>query len=280
LHADGTACDNGDPCIQDAACAAGVCEGQHVADGVCDGAPLDDAEAVTFFTALPGPPPRGSAQASATTLAAAIANGAGNCPMLAQNLAQDVFSLARGPRWLPDPNPRLMNANRDRRSSFLYPQDGCSARADAMAYYVQRRAALGKIFAFSAAPNRLTVNTANVPGGVVAWWYHVADCYQNPQGNVMVIDPSLFPNSAVTAANWVGALANAAQVVICNTGTYAPSDPCNAPAPAMQAWYDRFSPDQRTLLNAEWNNVVALGRNPQTQLTTSPQGWLPAGMLP
>jgi hypothetical protein len=86
---------------------------------------------------------------------------------------------------------------------FLYPDNGCWARAHEMCRLM---------IAMNLSPKKvwiqggLQVNTRNNPSCVVNWWWHVAPtlCVRGPsffQRREMVIDPSLF-TTPVTKATW------------------------------------------------------------------------------
>lgn len=82
---------------------------------------------------------------------------------------QDRFKYLRDLRFI------RWNA-RDRRSSWLYPDDGCFARASLMNKNIKLAAdpVPGKVFVFG----NLKVITPNPPRGYVTWWYHVAPVVQ------------------------------------------------------------------------------------------------------
>jgi hypothetical protein len=90
---------------------------------------------------------------------------------------------------------------------FLFPDDGCWARAHEMCRLM---------IADGAAPEKvwiqggLRVNSSNKPNCIVQWYWHVAPTLQVDIGGtaqIYVIDPSLF-NEAVPLATWKGIQGN------------------------------------------------------------------------
>ncbi len=92
---------------------------------------------------------------------------------------------------------------------FLFPDDGCWARAHEMCrLMIQTGLSPKKVWIESQYPNRLHVNTRNNPACFVEWGWHVAPtlCVRGRfpfWAHTMVIDPSLF-TTPVTKANWKG----------------------------------------------------------------------------
>src|ERR1700730_606417 len=90
---------------------------------------------------------------------------------------------------------------------FLYPDDGCWARAHEMCRLMINMA-LSPRKVWIRASLRLHVNTRNTPACYVEWGWHVAPtlCVRGPsffQTQCMVIDPSLF-TTPVSKATWKG----------------------------------------------------------------------------
>jgi hypothetical protein len=110
--------------------------------------------------------------------------------------AQYYFDLVSGQSCLPAaPCPTCI--------PFLYPRDGCYARAHEMCrLMIAAGAQPRKLWSFGA----LTVETPNDPCCVVRWSYHVAPILLVDFGvdsEVQVIDPALFP-APVSQDLWVG----------------------------------------------------------------------------
>ncbi len=86
---------------------------------------------------------------------------------------------------------------------FLYPQDGCYARAHAMSRILEELGIIsGKVFV----EGDLRVETNRSPDGYVEWWYHVAPIVmvrKNGQNVPFVFDPSIFQRP-VPVAEWTG----------------------------------------------------------------------------
>lgn len=75
---------------------------------------------------------------------------------------------------------------------FRYPEDGCYARAHAMAMRLKEKGVItGKTYI----EGDLRVETTNSPKGYVKWWYHVAPIVMvkdKGKTEAYVIDPSIF----------------------------------------------------------------------------------------
>jgi hypothetical protein len=92
---------------------------------------------------------------------------------------------------------------------FLYPRDGCWARAHEMCrLMINMGLSPRKVWIDHSAGHWLHVNTRNVPQCYVEWGWHVAPtlCVRGTtlfQTELMVIDPSLF-TTPVSEATWKG----------------------------------------------------------------------------
>jgi hypothetical protein len=155
---------------------------------------------------------------------------------------------------------------RARRLTWLYPDDGCYARAE-MA--VNRLESLGspvipvKIFAFG----NLTVKTNNTPSGWVSWWYHVAPIVK-VDAEYYVIDPAIEPNAPLRVQDWYTRMGGGQiQLSICNSHTYDPEGSCEN---ASQSQQDQANSDERYFLGLEWDRVLSLGRDPNKELGDEP----------
>lgn len=95
---------------------------------------------------------------------------------------------------------------------FLYPDDGCWARAHQMCrLMIGAGAQPGKVWIYGS----LSVDTRNNPHCSVPWGYHVAPTLQVKDGatvQTMVLDPSLF-SQPVPEATWKGVQHDAAAVL-------------------------------------------------------------------
>jgi hypothetical protein len=187
-------------------------------------------------------------------------------PNWADNQVQEGFRQARDSRYLKLPE----SPDFSRRASWLYPDDGCFARA---ALTGQKLAAWGyerpsKLFIFG----KLAVKTPNAPGGAVYWWYHVVPVIRSG-GEPFVIDPAIDASRALPALAWVKAMVRDPQGLknakfsICHSNTYQPYDPCETAAASEEA---NALVDQRQFLRREWDRLRELGRNPRKELGDSP----------
>jgi hypothetical protein len=90
--------------------------------------------------------------------------------------------------------------------TFLYPDDGCYARAHEMCRLMGLQGVSSrKVFNYAGSNNDLLVQTKNHPSCSVSWWYHVAPTLRVrksfPKVEEQVIDPALF-TGPVTTAVW------------------------------------------------------------------------------
>lgn len=153
-----------------------------------------------------------------------------------------------------------------RRPSWLYPDDGCFARA-AM---VNRQAfrsfypTPNKVFAFG----NLRVKTPHSKRGVVGWWYHVAAIVQ-VKDKKYVIDPSIELTRPLELQEWIKRMGNPQKikVAICGSGTYSPGDSCDKKTDGIES---RARRAQEHYLRLEWERVKALGLPPEDKLGNNP----------
>lgn len=157
-----------------------------------------------------------------------------------------------------------------RRLTWLYPDDGCFARAELAAEHLMddKNVTPKKIFAFG----ELHANTKNSPAGFVEWWYHVAITFRT--GNtVFVLDPALDPHEPMTLDEWAEAIgANKTRVTfsICSKDAFDPDSACIKPPKVDE---EMAEGEQRNYLPDEWNRLLDLGRNPEKELGNQPP-WL------
>ena len=114
---------------------------------------------------------------------------------ITQHHANQLFAMAHGLTCLP----AAINLPC---IPFLYPDEGCWARAQQMCnIFLSSGANPGKVWNYG----DLHVKTRNNPKCKVSWVYHVAPVFQVTSGGAVgdqVIDPSLF-NAPVTVSAWV-----------------------------------------------------------------------------
>lgn len=153
-----------------------------------------------------------------------------------------------------------------RRLSWLYPDDGCFARADLeRKNFVERGLPAPQKILIT---GDLTVKTANAPGGSVAWWWHISQVVR--VGNeVFVLDPAIEPSRPLPVREWLATMVanpDEAQVAICSPYTYSIGNDCNELADqSASALSDQFH-----YLEYEWNRQIELGRDPNVVLGNSP----------
>ncbi|AGH95267.1 protein-glutamine glutaminase family protein [Pseudobdellovibrio exovorus] len=153
-----------------------------------------------------------------------------------------------------------------RRSTWLYPDDGCYARA---AISNSRSEAMGlpapsRVFVFG----NLNVKTANSLWGSVTWWYHVAVSYRI-QDVVYIIDPSVDPLKPLPLEEWLNFMGDSSQmqVAFCSAGAYSPNSSCLNAEPLS---YEQSLQAQKPFLRYEWKRLQDLGRDPESELGDNP----------
>lgn len=163
---------------------------------------------------------------------------------------------------------RFVNWPRDRdflrRLTWLYPADGCYARA-AMANRHLDEAGIAvpkKIFAFG----DLKVETAYDEDGAVTWWYHVAQIV-DVGGVRYVLDPAINPKSPMKVEDWISAMGDIKEieVAVCEAGTYVPRSNCATTSVGTSGTSALTS-----LLSKEWNNLKNLDLDPAKLLGDAP----------
>jgi hypothetical protein len=179
---------------------------------------------------------------------------------------EQVFREIRDQRTLTDKtHPDFL-----RRVSWLYPDDGCFARAqiaiDAIAFATGFK--LSKLFIFG----DLAVKTPNAPHHetFVTWWFHVVVAAR--LGNeIFVIDPAVDPKAPMLLNAWVKAVApkpNSVTLSVCNMNTYFPDHSCTNGIANVHLW--AVSDEETGYLGSEWARLVELGRDPVKELTDQP----------
>lgn len=176
---------------------------------------------------------------------------------------QEVFERVRDERFLATPQTPTVY----RRSTWLFPDDGCYARASLAINNIVRWnfAAPKKVFVFG----NLNARTPNTRSGRVTWWYHVAPIV-TVQNQKYVLDPAINPNHPLPLREWLGTMstdASTLRVSICGSGAYSPFDLCDQTS-------DQSTPlalrDQYSFLERERERITSLGRNADQELGDQP----------
>lgn len=173
------------------------------------------------------------------------------------------YSRIRDERFIRDSQNPLF----PRRSTWLYPQDGCWARA---ALSSIRSAEWGlkrpsKMFVFG----DLEVKTPNAKEGVVTWWYHVVPIVLDENNIPLVIDPAIEPKTYLPLNEWLLKMGTPSKmkVAICSTYTYGPMDSCDLSTSKTE---EDAMKDQTHYLPIEWKNLEELNRDPKQELGDNP----------
>ena len=178
---------------------------------------------------------------------------------------ENQFDYVRDTRFLETSDPAF-----PRRLTWLYPDDGCFARAELAAeHLVSNNFVLPKkVFAFG----DLSADTTNSPSGSVQWWYHVAVIYRVGD-QAYVLDPAINPKVPMTLQEWSSAIGGDKVPVtfaVCSKDTFDPDSDCLKPT--ALSTQDAES-EQRAYLNSEWDRLLELNRDPQKELGEFPP-WL------
>ncbi len=168
---------------------------------------------------------------------------------------------------------RFLHSNRPdfpRRMTWLFPDDGCYARAEMAAIKLMKHPFLApkKIFAFG----DLVVNSANSISGSVTWWYHVAVAYRFQQ-DVYIFDPAISPKHPLLLQDWnvkMGGLHTEIKYAVCADRTFDPDADCLHPDVVSD---EDVEDDQKGYFQAEWVRVLKLNRDPEKELGDLPP-WL------
>ncbi len=178
---------------------------------------------------------------------------------------ENQFFYIRDTRFLTTENPAF-----PRRLTWLYPDDGCYARAEVAKIEIAEHGFMEpkKVFVFG----NLSANSDNSPTGSVQWWYHVAAAYR-VGSEAYVLDPALEPHRPLKLAEWnerVGGTHAYVQYSICDKDAYDPNSDCYRPTPLSrtEALYE-----QKGFLQDEWDRLLELKRNPEKELGDFPP-WL------
>jgi hypothetical protein len=190
------------------------------------------------------------------------------------------LDLSRAPDWSSDELSETFAKIRDlrflhtttlpdflRRISWLYPDDGCFARAQMVNEKVRDwgHDVPKRLFIFG----NLAVKTPNAPGGAVYWWYHVVPAVE-VEGSPFVIDAAIDPERPLPLNDWILSQArslSSVRLALCDGVGYDPSSTCRG---SDEGNSSRAMRDQRRFLTLEWNRLVRLGRDPRRELGDSP----------
>lgn len=184
---------------------------------------------------------------------------------------EGLFKQFRDLRYLNDPKiPDFL-----RRISWLYPDDGCFARAQNLGLLIQSlplQFKFSKMFIFG----NLYAATKNNPNGYVTWWYHVAVTFRMGT-EVFIFDPSLSPDRPLLLEDWSKLMVNdPAQLPnlkysICHASSYVPGSLCNGDGVNLNQ--ESVRSQLNSYLRAERSRLNSLGRDADQELGDRPP-WL------
>lgn len=175
------------------------------------------------------------------------------------------FKEIRDERFMKDEN------DFSRRPTWLYPYDGCYARAELATQRLEQKgfAKPSKIFIFG----NLEVHSKNA-SETVSWWYHVAVAYRY-QGQVYIFDPAMNPYDVTPLEKWSNMMGpDEKEYSICSDATYDPDSQCNG---AIQIPFETAKNHQSSFFESERQNILDLGRNPDEELADKAP-WMSGGL--
>ncbi|HKO47318.1 MAG TPA: protein-glutamine glutaminase family protein [Polyangiaceae bacterium] len=183
------------------------------------------------------------------------------------------FAAARDDRYLTQTFPP--EPNFQRRMSWLFPDDGCFARAEQVDVRVAQfgKTRPHKLFAFGP----LRVYTDNAPSGVVEWWYHVVPVVKNSAGEPIVLDPAVSPCKPLPYQKWLALMvddmayyddvAEGYGVALGDSWSYNPFSLSSGESPHSAESLETL---QGIFLYSEWSRQTELGRDPDLVLGAKP----------
>jgi hypothetical protein len=182
---------------------------------------------------------------------------------------EEYFRRVRDDRFLEDPSVIHFL----RRPTWMYPDDGCFARAHMMETRLEfsGKELVKKIFVFG----DLRVATGNASDGYVRWWYHVAPIVSDGK-EYYVLDPAIEPEHPLPLVEWLSRMGRAKDFTlsICESGTYTPYEDCLNPGDEAAIALD----DQKYFMDLERYRINDLGRDAVKELGDAPPWIHPAGM--
>jgi hypothetical protein len=154
-----------------------------------------------------------------------------------------------------------------RRATWLYPDDGCYARAShiARSFASASLPRPGRVFLHG----DITLYTPYTPSGRMSWWYHVASAYRKGS-SVIVLDPSVDATKPLTLAEWVNRLTRdlpSASVSLCDSYAYFPGHRCIGGSPSQER---SAVAHLVSFLNQEWQRAIDLRLDPNRVLGSHP----------
>lgn len=181
-----------------------------------------------------------------------------------QNLMLSAFHYVRDLRFFElNSEPGFL-----RRTSWLYPDDGCYMRAGVVKHLLDQAnkyPVISKVFVFG----NLSVRTPNARSGVVSWWYHVAPIIRIGV-QPYVLDPAIEPKNPLKLVDWLS-LQNSKPtnlvLSICHANAYEPWNACSSSSEISE---NALYQDQTEFLISEKDNLISLGRDPMKELGDHP----------
>jgi hypothetical protein len=182
-------------------------------------------------------------------------------PSWSKLTATDFFFMVRDERWLHQVGKPFF----ERRISWLYPDEGCEARAEIVCYRA-KQSLLTKPYKLFA-NGRMRPKTTNHVDRVVTWGVHVAPVVKNSAtGTPYLFDPVLDPTRMLTYTSWLQLLRPEGPLVVAveDPSKYSPL------AQSPKDIDDALDEMQNIYLVEEWLRQRDLGRDPNQVLGDNP----------
>lgn len=166
-----------------------------------------------------------------------------------------------------------------RRIPWLYPDDGCFARAEQVNALAAQAGKVKpyKLFAFG---DPLRVFSENFFDGEMEWGYHTVPVVKNSAGEPIVFDAALSPCRPLPWKEWLSLLVgdlrkldNLAEgwgVALGDANAYYPESLVSGEPSHAAESVSQMTEGFLSLLNMEWNRQIELNRNPSALLGSSP----------
>jgi hypothetical protein len=179
-------------------------------------------------------------------------------------------SLQTAFEWARDSRVLATDSDFPRRPTWLYPDDGCYARAEVISQELQKWGlpTPSKIFAFGTL--KVASNYAEVGSNLVQWWYHVVIGYRtvvNGQEVIVVLDPALNSRNPLLLKDWVKLMGGTATISVCSAQALDPDSSCRNES---KITFGEALSIGTPFLQEEWNRLLSLKKDPRQELGDSP----------
>lgn len=176
---------------------------------------------------------------------------------------KEFFFHSRDRRFMKDP----MIPNFLRRITWLFPDDGCYARATLVLSELSKNMPdekMGSVFVFGS----LNAKTSNSPSGSVTWWYHVAPVARIGD-QLWILDAAIEPKEPLTFESWTQRMdltGRSFSASFCDKNAYNPGVRCFGGPDNSEA----ALADDSSFLDSERERLEQLNRDANKELGDLP----------